>query len=208
MNVVEAAGELGVSPRRVRALIASGRLTAHKSGSEWVIPRLDAGPRRRRRPLSPRSRELLARSLHDRTLHGLTGQDRARTAARLRELRTSDDPGQLLIEWWGGVAPDAFGFAENLVQHAVAGNRYYVAETLRRRPREYLRRREDLADVVSGERAILGMSRQQLADSAGVLVELVRSIEAGEPVNSPAAIRRILRAVNVEPTALPDAEAA
>jgi len=43
-----------------------------------------------------------------------------------------------------------------------------------------------------------------LAEAAGVAVEDIGRIERAEPVDSPAIIRRVLRAVDVEPTALPD----
>ncbi len=44
MNTRDAAAELGVSPRRVRALIASGAIIAHKAGAEWEISDLsDSG---------------------------------------------------------------------------------------------------------------------------------------------------------------------
>ena len=203
MNTAEAARRLGVSPRRVRALIATGRVAARKVSGRWDVTDLGSGARRRR-PLSARSRRLLARALHTRSLRGLTGQERARTAARVRELRASPDAARLLVEWWGAAAPGSTGLAANLVEHALAGNWDYVTETLRRRPHEYLRRRENLADVVATERTIRGLTRRQLAESAGVRPEEVRSVERAEPVRSPATIRRILRAVDVEPTALPD----
>lgn len=37
MTVTEAAEKLGVSPQRVRAMIASGLLAAKKNGRDWVI---------------------------------------------------------------------------------------------------------------------------------------------------------------------------
>jgi excisionase family DNA binding protein len=37
MTTKEAAAELGVSERRVRALIASGKLAARKMGRDWWI---------------------------------------------------------------------------------------------------------------------------------------------------------------------------
>lgn len=39
LSVADAARELGVSPRRIRALLAQGRIAgAVKLGREWVIP--------------------------------------------------------------------------------------------------------------------------------------------------------------------------
>lgn len=186
----------------MRALVAAGRVSAHKVGGRWEVTGLGQGARQRR-PLSQRSRAILAQALQTRSLRGLTGQDRARTAARIRQLRTCDDAPQLLVDWWAGSAPGPTGLAANLVEHALAGNRGYVTQTLARRPREYLRRREDLADVVATERTIRGLTRRQLAESAGVRVEDVRAVERAQPVATPAT-RRVLRAVGVEPTALPD----
>ena len=85
---------------------------------------------RERRPLSEHSRLILARALHNRSLIGLTGQDRKRTAARIGELRTSDDAAALLIDWWGGKPFGPLNFGTNLVEHALAGNSAYVTEAL------------------------------------------------------------------------------
>ena len=38
LTTKEAAGRLGVSVRRVQALIAAGRLPAQKIGRDWIIP--------------------------------------------------------------------------------------------------------------------------------------------------------------------------
>lgn len=44
LTTAKAAAELGVTPQRVRALIASGRLKATKEGRDWLIdpPDLEA----------------------------------------------------------------------------------------------------------------------------------------------------------------------
>ncbi|MCL2849863.1 MAG: helix-turn-helix domain-containing protein [Micrococcales bacterium] len=202
MNVSDAARALGVSPRRVRALVAAGRVGAHKTSGRWEVTELRNRPARSR-PLSARSRQMLAQTLHTRTLGDLAGQDRARTAARIGELRTSPDPGRLLVDWWAGAPPGPGVLAANLVEHARAGNRDYVGETLRRRPVEYLRRPEVLADVVASERTFRRMTVTQLAQAAGVTAADVRHVERAHVV-SPPTTRRILRAVRVEPTALPD----
>ena len=153
MNVAEAADQLGVSPRRVRALIAAGRVNAAKVGTSWQVETLPDG-RRHRRPLSVRSRRMLVHALHYRTLTGLSGTDRSRTAARIRALRTADDP-------------------------------------------------DDLADVVATERTIRGWSVRRLADSADIDPAAVRLIERAEQAPL-SAVRRTLRALDIEPTALPD----
>jgi excisionase family DNA binding protein len=54
LSTTEAARELGISADRVRALIQSGRLPAHKLSREWAIMRSDLDPVRDRRPGRPR----------------------------------------------------------------------------------------------------------------------------------------------------------
>lgn len=202
MDVKGAADTLGVSPRRVTAMISSGRVKARKVGGRWVIEELPTASRSGR-PLSQRSRALLTRALHTRSLAGLKGQDLARTAARLRELRSSKDPAKLLADWWDGKAP-RHDIRANLVQHAIEGHHSYVADVLQRPRVEYLRRSEDLADVIHTERRIRGMDVRALATAAGVAEEDVTRMEKAEPLRSPAVARRVLRSLNVEPTALPN----
>lgn len=85
MDVAEAANRLGVTPRRVRALIAAGHVKATKIGASWQVETLPDSPRHSR-PLSTRSRRMLVHALQYRTLRSLSGTDRARTAARIRAL--------------------------------------------------------------------------------------------------------------------------
>lgn len=133
---------------------------------------------------------MLARALHERTLGDLRGRDRARTASRVRLLRESADPARLLDDWWGGRPDSQVNAGTNLVRHAIEGHATYVKDTVRARRREYLRDPADLADVVSSERAISGLSRRGLAASAEVPLEVVARIERGEPVGSTAQLRR------------------
>lgn len=209
MKVAEYAKESGVSPRRVRALASGGKLHAYKTADGWEIKEA-AAPRHEHpgRPLSDESRRALADALHQRTLDGLTGQTRARTAERIRRLREADDPASLLIAWWGAREPDDVSYGANLVAHALEGRSDYVRELLRERRREYLRTWPDLAATVSAERAISGMSRADLAERAGVDVRAVTSIEKARPTVSVSAIRKVLRAIGVVPTAIPSPEPA
>lgn len=202
MNVNEYAAATGVTPRRVRALIHSGALRAVRRGQLWEI--LDE-PKRTlsRRPLSKASQQALATAVHQRTLAGLTGQSRARTAARIRTLRQAENPAELLADWWGRKPPETLNGGTSLVLQALHGNTDTVRERLTHRPTEYLRRWEDLAEVVSSERTIQGLTRAQLAASAEVDPATVTAIETARPVNSPSALRRVLRVLNIEPSALP-----
>ncbi|MCJ1707065.1 helix-turn-helix domain-containing protein [Microbacterium sp. VKM Ac-2923] len=204
MNVREAAAALDVSPRRVVAMIAAGQITATKARGGWQITEVPS-VRSRRRPLSKKSQSLLARALHTRSLAGVHGQELYRTAARIRELRSSENPAELLVDWWRGNVDNApVNFGTNLVRHALAGHAGYVREALRRPRREYLRRPEDLAEVVGTERRVRGLSLQQLAREAEVSVADVRAIENGRPLSSPTTSRSVLRVLDIEPTALPD----
>lgn len=203
MTVREASKALGVTERRVRALIQQGKLTAHKVGRAWQIDDIEFR-RALRRPLSEHSRLILSRALHNRSLTNLTGQDRKRTAQRITDLRASEDPAALLVDWWGGQHSGPLNFGTNLVEHAVAGNSAYVIQALHRPQEEYLRKPEDLADVVSSERLVQGLTQTELASKAGVPLEDLRKIERAIHLSSPTPSRRILRILNIEPTALPD----
>lgn len=193
---------MGVTPRRVRALIDKGELPAHKVGSRWVVDSLPSA-RRQRRPLSSRSRSHLERALRAWSLAGLDGQERIRTAKRLLELQTAANPASILLDWWGGTAEATDAFMRNLLERALRGDADGVRATLRRSHPAYLATLERLSDRVSTERLIKGYSREALADLAKVSVETLAAIEAGRPTTSPGPSRRVLRALDVSPTALP-----
>jgi hypothetical protein len=160
-------------------------------------------PQSRRRPLSREAQCALTTALHCRSLGQLTGRLRFQTAQRIRALRESEDPASLLNNWWGGCEPTELNGGTNLVQHAIYGNADYVRERIRNRPTEYLRYRERLAEVVSSERTIQGMSRSELAARADVTVAQIDTHERALPYESLAALRRILRALSIEPSAIP-----
>ncbi|WP_336086554.1 helix-turn-helix domain-containing protein [Nocardia sp. SSK8] len=206
MNVAEYAELAGVSPRRVRVLARSGAIPAEKVGGRWVITAPQPVRRARRRPLSYSSQRALARALHSRSLNGLTGQMRARTAERLRLLRTVQDPAELLVDWWAGQPPPELDGGSNLVVHAIAGNSDRVWDVLHRPRQEYLRYPSTLARVVRDERAIQALTRTDLADLAGVDARLVADIERATTLRDLVGVRKVLRALNVEPTALPAME--
>ena len=203
MDVLEYASALDVSPRRVRALIASKHIPAHRKGGRWVIDTTDIRQPQSSRPLSSSSQRFLALALHNRSLAGLTGQDRARTAARIRALRASTDPAARLVSWWGSRAPVEMNGGTNLVQHALRGNGSYVRERIQARPTEYLREWSALAEVVASERTIRGLTRSELAGLAGVTSVELNTLERALPFDSISAVRRMLRALDIEPSAIP-----
>ncbi len=56
ISTADVARELGVSQRRVRALIQAGRLPARRVGPVWLVEPADLERVRIRRPGRPRSR--------------------------------------------------------------------------------------------------------------------------------------------------------
>lgn len=201
MDVNEAALKLGVSPRRVRALISGGKIPVYRSGERWETEALP--PARSRRPLSVRSREQLTKALRSRSLRGLAGQARARTARRLNLLRTADDPATILLDWWGGQAEEKDAYVRNLLERTLAGDTAGVRDALRRRHPAYLAKTERLSDRVGTERRIQGLSREELAHTAGVNVSDVLDVEHGRPMRTPGPSHRILKALGITPSALP-----
>jgi len=210
MKVGEYAVQAEISPRRVRALIAQGRLPATRgttadgsAARSWDI-KSPVLPSRTRRPLSTESQVALAGALREHTLAGLTGQTRARTATRIRALRASDNPAALLIDWWGGVAPVTLTGGNSFVLQAMFGDKEMLKHRVHVRPTEYLRRRERLAEIVSSERTIQQLTRQELADRAETSVAVVSAIEQGKDARTIGGMSRILRALGIQTTALPD----
>ncbi|WP_181578410.1 helix-turn-helix transcriptional regulator [Arthrobacter sp. AQ5-05] len=191
-----------MTERPVRALIQQGKLKAQKVGRTWQIDDLQLR-RAERRPLSEHSRLVLSRALHNRSLTGLSGQDRKRTAKRIAEQQASDNPAALLIDWWGGKHSCPLNFGTNLVEHALAGHSAHVFESLHGTRHEYLRKPEDLADVASSERLIQRFTQAELADKAQVSLADLKMIERAIRLPSPTPSRRILRILSIEPTALP-----
>ncbi|MFC4375219.1 multiprotein-bridging factor 1 family protein [Nocardia halotolerans] len=153
--------------------------------------------------MSEVSRGALVRALHTKSLEGLSGQLRARTAQRLRLLRTAQDPAELLVDWWAGQVPTHLDGGSNLVVHAIAGNTSRVREVLHRPRREYMRYPSTLAQVVRDERTIQGLTRAELAARADVDRALVADIERAGRLNDITGLRKLLRTLGIEPTALP-----
>lgn len=195
----------GVSARRVRALIASGSIAAMRHGRRWQIDERSIRETPSRRPLSPNSRQALSTVLQSRSIETLHGQMRRRTAARVRALRESEDPAALLADWWGRQAPVILDVGSSLAARAIAGDHQGVRQQLRRRSSRYLREPADLAAAVLTERTIRGLSLQDAAAAAGVETKLLRSIESGDAAPL-AAIRRVLRVLDIQPSALPTPE--
>lgn len=83
VSVSEAAGVLGLSPARVRALAARGQLPAAKIGGHWLIDRAAVEARRRRkgaggRPFSPRNAWALLALASGKDIEGIGPSVRSR----------------------------------------------------------------------------------------------------------------------------------
>lgn len=209
MKTREAAQRLGVSERRARALAASGLLPARKVGTAWVVDGVATRPGRGR-PLAPTAQRQLTEALHDRSLAVLRGHDRTRTAQRLRTLRSSSDPALLLRRWFprGAVLRNGIpvNFGHRIVALAHLGKDQEINELLARKTPEYLRSPDDLAEIVASERVISGLSMADLAVRADTTVDVIRALEKSGTYTSPAALRSVLRSLDVSPTALPPFE--
>lgn len=53
LTTTDVAKKLGVTPRRVQALISSGRLKARRIGRDWLVDAKDIGAVKVRRPGRP-----------------------------------------------------------------------------------------------------------------------------------------------------------
>lgn len=194
MNVSEAARTLGVSDRRVRAMIRSGRAKASMKNGAWQIEGI---ARADRRPLSERSRTQLARALHDWSLRGLTGHDLTRTAGRMRSLVDSDDPSSLLRSWWGTSDFEVRNAGDSLARSAFAEDEEFVYAYLHRNRHAYLTDAESTRDAVVTMRRISGRSVEVAAATANVDEGVLRGIERGRLPSSVVTMRRILESLDL-----------
>ena len=103
LSVSEFAARRGVSQRRVRALIESGKLEARKVGNRWVIE--DAALRSKRpavRPMSSKNAWALAVELKGAEIASageLSSTEERRIRAKVDRLKNADDPVALLSAW-------------------------------------------------------------------------------------------------------------
>jgi hypothetical protein len=200
----EYANEHGISPRRVRALAAAGRIPAQRVGTSWAIePGAQHEPFRAPRPMGGKMRALLLRALRDQSLVGLTGPDRIRVARHLAALRAADDPASLLRAWFRDDVPTGWSPGELIVRQAHEGRDDRVTALVRRPRRTFGSTPERLARAIIDERMIRQLSRVELAACAGVTPDVVADLERGRPGVGLGATRSVLRALDVEPLALP-----
>lgn len=55
LTTLQAAERLGISPRRIRVLITTGRLPAQRLGRDWLIDERDLAAVRERKPGRPKT---------------------------------------------------------------------------------------------------------------------------------------------------------
>jgi len=119
-------------------------------------------------------------------------------------------------EQWGSPAPQVvppeanihqepteLNGGTNIVQHALEGNDAYVRARIHYSPTEYMVYRTRLAEVVSSERNIQGLSRMGLAERAGVTRAAVERLERAEPFETLGVVWPILRVLDIQPSAVP-----
>ncbi|MCB2412436.1 helix-turn-helix domain-containing protein [Demequina sp. TTPB684] len=107
ISVAEAAARHGVSPQRIRALIASGQLRAERAGRDWRVDpvSLEVADSRSSRPLSSRMAVALVAMASGGSPEGLDSSERSRAGARLARLKESPEPARLLRSWLANLEP-------------------------------------------------------------------------------------------------------
>lgn len=102
IGVEAASATLGVSPRRVRAMIAAGGLPARSVSGRWVLDESDLvgmGARRPVRPMSPRIAGALLDLISEVDVQGLAPSELWRLRRRLVRLSGDPAPAALLRAW-------------------------------------------------------------------------------------------------------------
>lgn len=102
MSVPDAAQRLGVSERRVRAMLKAGGLDGQKIGGRWIVNGVGLKPASRApiRPLSVRSCWILIdAAAGERNPQSLSAVERHRLKDRISRLRSSPDPLPILRAW-------------------------------------------------------------------------------------------------------------
>jgi len=106
LSVAEAAQRLKVSPRRVRALLESGRLPGRQVAGRWLLPARAVEHRQRAAPASGRPLSaasawhvLAVLAKDDEAISHLSAPARSRARSRARELRRTTQPAEMARLW-------------------------------------------------------------------------------------------------------------
>jgi excisionase family DNA binding protein len=98
-SVAEFAKREGISPRRVRALIARGAIPARRVGGQWLVNQASAHRPASSRPLAERMRLNLLAVLSGDEPQGLSAPERLRLRRYFNELVHSQEPDRILGAW-------------------------------------------------------------------------------------------------------------
>ncbi|QQD76799.1 helix-turn-helix domain-containing protein [Curtobacterium sp. YC1] len=98
-SVADFAVRAGLSPRRVRALIASGALRARRVGGHWLIDQSSDHRPAPSRALGTRMQAGLLAALSGQPSEQLSASERVRLRRYRDELLRSDEPDRLLKAW-------------------------------------------------------------------------------------------------------------
>ncbi len=94
ISVADAASQLGVSPRRVRAMLASQDISGERIGTQWMVESasLPSFGRRAGQPFSPRVAWAFIAVAEGKTPDWVSPSELSRLRSRWRKLRDSPDP--------------------------------------------------------------------------------------------------------------------
>ena len=98
-SVADYAAKNGLSVRRVQAQAASGALPARRVAGRWLIDESLEHRAVARRPLGARMQKALSARLEDLD-DGLTPTEKVRLVRHLDDLRSADDPADLIWAWF------------------------------------------------------------------------------------------------------------
>lgn len=122
-SVVEYAQREGISPRRVRALIAQGSLPARQVGRNWLVDQASAHRPAASRPLADRMRKNLLAVLSGEASEGLSASERLRLRRYRSDLVQSPDPDRILAAWVRAAAPQRLQVAARDLPDLAADDR-------------------------------------------------------------------------------------
>lgn len=178
MDLKTYAAREGITVQRASQLARAGRITAHKTAGRWVVEQPTARRARPGRAYSQNTRDDVVAYLHRRTLEvAPPGYRRARLAARIRELRTADNPAQYLRDMFAGApAPEGPGGAA-IVRAALRGLDHQVQEVVLAQHDHFLTTPVKIAVAIRDERMLLRLSRANVAAAAGMPLEAYTRLE-------------------------------
>lgn len=204
MDIREFAQREGISVQRAAKLARDGRIQAVKRGRSWNVAPDATLVRRGRRPLSPRSQEDFIQFLDSGTLDHVTGDRKRRTASRVQQYWSSDNPAQLLREWFAGTRLEGRG-GRALIRAAQVGHDDQVAEVRAAKGAWILKDKDSIRGRISDYAAIRGLNSEEVAQRSGVNIDTVNALlRRGYSVSGNLDAHRVVRTLEI-PAVLVDA---